>query len=81
MSVKKAKNQNVFVKLAAVLKCSVDDARVLAKLERELLTLKANKESSKCKVKRQQMRNKKFFRHEHEASTIALLQSASKLIS
>jgi hypothetical protein len=56
------------------LKMKQDDVMKLAKLEKELLTLKANKESAKCKVKRQSMRNMKFFRHEHTAETIASLQ-------
>lgn len=61
-------------KLANVLKCDNATVLKLAQYEKDLRTLKANKESAKCKVKRQQMRNLKFHRSEHDANTIALLQ-------
>lgn len=69
-----AKKQSEISKLATALKCDDATALKLATLEKQLMTMKQNKESAKCKVQRQRMRSLKFHRSEHNAETIALLQ-------
>ena len=67
-------------KLIDTLKLSADVVLKIAQSEKRLMLLKANKESSKCKVERQRARNLKFYRHEHTTETIALLQRVANSI-
>ena len=62
------------------MKCDKETVHKLAVLEKQLMLCKANKEANKCKVKRQSMRNLKFYRHEHTAETIASLQAIANAI-
>ena len=64
--------------LVNALKMTQADVLKLASIEKQLMTAKELKESSKCKVIRQRARNMKFHRHEHEAETIAVLQRIAK---
>ena len=64
--------------LVNALKMTQADVMKLASIEKQLMTAKDAKESSKCKVIRQRARNMKFHRHEHEAETIAVLQRIAK---
>ena len=64
--------------LVNALKMTQADVMKLASIEKQLMTAKDAKESSKCKVIRQRARNMKFHRHEHEAETIATLQRIAK---
>ena len=67
-------------KLIDTLKMSAEIVLKIAQSEKRLMLLKANKESSKCKVERQRARNLKFYRHEHTTETIALLQRVANSI-
>ena len=74
MSKKSEKKNSELSQLVNALKVDEKIARELAVLEKTLLLQKANKEANKQKVTRQKMRSRKFYRHEHTAETIALLQ-------
>ena len=74
MSKKSEKSSSAIAQLVDALKVDEKVARELAVLEKTLLMQKASKEANKQKVTRQKMRSRKFYRHEHTAETIALLQ-------
>jgi len=81
MSEKKAKKSiSAIAQLVAALKVDEKVARELAVLEKTLLMQKANREANKQKVTRQKMRARKFYRHEHTAETIALLQHVASTL-
>ncbi len=61
--------------LLKALKCDESTLNAIAHLEKQLVTLKANKEHAKQKVVRAKMRNRKFYRHEHSKETLDSLKS------
>ena len=80
MSKKSAKKSSELAQLVSALKVDEKVARELAQLEKTLLLQKVNKEANKQKVTRQKMRSRKFYRHEHTAETIALLQRVASAL-
>ena len=80
VSKKSVSKKNDMQSLCNALKMSSDVVLKIAQSEKRLMLLKANKESSKCKVERQRARNLKFYRHEHTAETIALLQRVASTV-
>jgi hypothetical protein len=80
MSKKNEKSSSTIAQLVNALKVDEKVARELAVLEKTLLMQKASKEANKQKVTRQKMRSRKFYRHEHTAETIALLQRVASTL-